>query len=194
MACVSLVVVLRPNAARAQCAAVPTGWSNLAPQSPAYQYANYSQFGAQYADMPLVFPGGPVGSADAMAQQGMWAEQRIPSQQQATINGQTLFTACPQGACIDSLFAFEGLYAQLTPAQQPALANFAFSDAAFARMRLTVAPLLLQRVASLADLPIPQDTISGLVRRACQGLLAAASRATATNRALIMLAHLADSL
>jgi hypothetical protein len=129
-----------------------------------------------------------------MAQQEMWAEQRIPSQQQATINGQTLFTACPQGACIDSLFAFEGLYAQLTPAQQPALANFAFSDAAFARMRLTVAPLLLQRVASLADLPIPQDTISGLVRRACQGLLAAASRATATNRALIMLAHLADSL
>jgi hypothetical protein len=155
--------------------AVPTGVSNQAPQNPGYQYGSFAQFGPQYANLPFVYPGGPAGSADAAAQQGTWLQQRGPALQQTAINGQSLFTACPQGACITNLASFKDLYAKLAPDLQPALANFTFSDAAFARMRITVAPLLLKRVMSMADLPIPPDSIQGLVRRAWKGLWAASA-------------------
>lgn len=175
MACVSIVATLHPAAVRAQCVAVPTGVSNQAPQNPGYQYGSFAQFGPQYANLPFVYPGGPAGSADAAAQQGTWLQQRGPALQQAAVNGQSLVTACPQGACITNLASFKDLYAKLAPALQPALANFTFSDAAFARMRITVGPLLLKRVISMADLPIPPDSIQGLVRRAWKGLWAASA-------------------
>ena len=104
---------------------------------------------SQYAPIPLGFPAGPAGTADAEAQSKAFAASREVVGPQLEAALAALEAACPGGGCLASPASFAKLYNSLPAGTQvPSLANFGVgphSDAAFARMRLTTAPLLIKR-------------------------------------------------
>ncbi len=87
----------------------------------------------------------------------------MPIAAQALKNLRAMEDACGIGGpCITSLESWKLIYNAVPKAFRPALANFTLSDAAFARMRLTSAPLLITKVTSMANLPVQPSAITGL--------------------------------
>jgi hypothetical protein len=151
--------------AAAACPAVPSGISNLAPTSPLFSFDTYASFGAQYSPTnlgSLCFPGDLGGKFQAYGEQADFVLSNVPRAFQNAKNMKTMSAACKNGACVKSLQSFQAMYGSVAPQFQPALANFAFSDAAFARMRLTVGPMLIKAVPTINALPISPRSITGL--------------------------------
>jgi len=160
-----LLGAVQAAAAATTCPSVPTGLSNVAPVSPLFTYGDYAKFGAQYGPAnlgTLGFPGGLAGKASAFEQRVDFALPAAPRALQNAKRNKAMEASCPGGACITTLQSFAGVYAALPAKLQPALANYAFSDATFARMRLTGAPMLITAVPTMGDLPISPASINGL--------------------------------
>jgi hypothetical protein len=156
--------------AAAACPAVPSGIFNQAPTSPLFTFDTYASFGAQYGPAnlgSLGFPGGLGGKFSAFGEQAEFvlrslSSATLPAPSRMQKNMKAMSAACKKGACIKSLQSFQAVYASLAPHFQPALANFAFSDATFARMRLTVGPMLIKAVPTMGALPFSPRSITGL--------------------------------
>lgn len=139
-----------------------------------YEVGNYSVFGKAYDALPTAYPFGPAGIQDVLQQQASFSSR---SDQRAelffTKLVPALLAACDGGvaellagsssntSCISSLADLTRLYEALPQRWRPALLNLSTSDAAFARLRLTVNPLLLRAVAPSEPFPIDSSTIVG---------------------------------
>lgn len=103
----------------------------------------------QYAGLgTLGFPAGAAGTLDVYTQQAEFVASRADVAVNLALALGTMELRCRSGGCLTNLWSFDSLYAGLPAGMQPALANFGVGpkgDAAFARMRLTVAPLLIKR-------------------------------------------------
>lgn len=67
-----------------------------------------------------------------------------------SVASESCYKASPSGNCINNLTDFQQVwYAALPEQYRPVMADYAFSDAAFARMRLTVDPLNIKAVSQL---------------------------------------------
>lgn len=115
------------------------------------------------AVFPMRLPGGASGPAISLEQIAGLLKERafvFPT----TLDQQTRANAACRavnatGDCITSLRAFESVwYSALSPNYRPGMAAFPFSDAAFARMRLTVDPLV---IAAVQELPEGVDASGG---------------------------------
>jgi len=108
------------------------------------------------AAFPMRLPGGtsgPIISVEQIA--GLLKERAFAFP--TTLELQTRANAACRavnatGDCITSLQAFENVwYSALSPKYRPEMAAFPFSDATFARMRLTVDPLVIAAVQELPE-------------------------------------------
>lgn len=177
LAGLALLAFLGSARAASDCLSVPSGAANAAPAIPDYEYGSYAQFGAAFEDATLAFPSGTAGDEDVAVENAAWRQNRLPviahGGEKVNVENAACLAIAADGDCITSLDGFAPIYYSLAVFNEvPSMTNYSTSDAAFARQRITAAPLLLTAVDDA--FPLDEWDIVGLVRgapRAGQGVL-----------------------